>query len=45
LRNVTVAPGRDAGALVDAAADSGLVTFPTLDEAAVAIAANASFRR
>jgi acyl-CoA synthetase (NDP forming) len=39
LRNLSVAPGAAADELVAAATAAGLVTFPTLDEAAVAIAA------
>ena len=39
LRNLDVASGPDVDALAAASADLGLVTFPTLDEAAVAIAA------
>jgi acyl-CoA synthetase (NDP forming) len=39
LRNLSVASGVDADELVAAATAAGLVTFPTLDEAAAAIAA------
>jgi acyl-CoA synthetase (NDP forming) len=39
LRNLSVAPGAAADELVAAVTTAGLVTFPTLDEAAVAIAA------
>jgi acyl-CoA synthetase (NDP forming) len=38
LRNLDVATGPDADTLASASADLGLVTFPTLDQAAVAIA-------
>src|SRR5207248_1962094 len=39
LRNIAVAPGGDVDALFDAARDCALVTFSTLDDAAIAIAA------
>jgi hypothetical protein len=39
LRNLSVAPDDDSDELVAAATAAGLVTFPTLDEAAIAIAA------
>ena len=38
LRNLDVATGQDADALARAATDLGLVTFPTFDQAAVAVA-------
>ncbi len=42
LRNLDVATGHDADALARAATDLHLVTFPTLDQAAVAVASLAS---
>jgi acyl-CoA synthetase (NDP forming) len=45
LRNLAVAPGDDADELLAGAHPAGLVTFPTLDDAAVAIAARATAAR
>jgi hypothetical protein len=43
LRNLAVAPGPDADELLTAARAAGLVTFPTLDDSAVAVAARAAW--
>lgn len=44
-RNLDVAPGADADAVLAAAADAGLPTYRTFDEAATAIAAGKDFAR
>jgi hypothetical protein len=44
-RNLDVAPGGDADAVLATAAEVGLPTYRTFDEAAVAIAAGKQFAR